>query len=143
MFFRYLLSLKMMKIKDKAKQSDTLISTGLASKLAMELALCCMLTPPLVDYKFTGKMLGGTYIYSLNDMMVILSLTKCYVVMRLYYHYSRWTTPKVQDYCRRYNVVNINFFPFKCELKYRPFYILLIVTLVTLVFVSILIRLVE
>ena len=90
-----------MKIELKSKRSDTLCSSRLCYYLAGELILCSTFTPPYVDYAFSGKMLGGTYIYSLNDMIVVTSLTKSYILVRLYYHYSRWTTPDAEELCKQ------------------------------------------
>ena len=44
---------------------------------------------------------------------------------------------------KKLNVNNMMIFPFKCELKYRPFSFLLWVTFATVIFVSIIIRVVE
>ena len=55
-----------------------------------------MFIPPNMDHKFTGKMLGGNYVYSVDDLMVVISLAKCYLVLRLYYHYSKWTSDKIK-----------------------------------------------
>lgn len=92
---------------------------------------------------FTGKMLGGRYTYSLDDMMVVLSFAKCYLLIRLYYNYSKWTSNEVQGMARKHNVTGMYLFPFKCELKYRPFQFLLLVSIATVTFVSIFIRVVE
>lgn len=92
---------------------------------------------------FTGKMLGGRYTYSLDDMMVVLSFAKCYLLIRLYYNYSKWTSNEVQGMARKHNVTGMYLFPFKCELKYRPFQFLLLVSIATVTFVSIIIRVVE
>ena len=111
--------------------------------LLVELAICSLFDPPNVNSIFSGKMLGGHYSYSLDDMMVVIAFAKCYVVIRLYYHYSKWNTNKVQVMAKKHNVTGLFLFPFKCELKYRPFSFLLWVTLATVTFVSIIIRVVE
>lgn len=88
-------------------------------------------------------MLGGTYTYSLNDIVTVFSLMKSYTIVRLYYHYSRWTTPDAEELCKQQNVKNMILFPFKCELKYRPFYTLFFILIVTLVYISLIIRILE
>lgn len=102
-----------------------------------------MFIPPNLDYIFKGKMLGGTYVYSVDDLMVVISLAKCYLVLRLYYHYSKWTSEKIQLITKQLKIKNPYIFPFKCELKYRPFSFLMFVSLVTVLFISIVIRVVE
>jgi hypothetical protein len=139
----YFLKLRLQKAELKLKPYDTLYTSGLYKLFIIELVVCALFDPPNVNSIFTGKMLGGKYTYSLDDMMVVISLAKCYTALRLYYHYSKWTTYKVQSLTKRYNVKNLNLFPFKCELKYRPFLFLLCVTFVTVIFISIIIRVVE
>ena len=104
--------------------------------LIIEITLCSIITPPFVDFHFSGYMLTGSYIYSLNDLFTVLTLLKSYMLIRLYYHYSRWTTPMAEELCKVQNVKNITLFPFKCELKYRPFYTLFFILIVTLIYIS-------
>ena len=79
----------------KAKSHDGLWSSGLFKGLTLELLVCSLFAPPNVNAIFSGKMLGGTYTYSLDDMMVVVAMAKCYVVLRLYYHYSKWNTKQI------------------------------------------------
>lgn len=132
-----------MKCEFKAKDHDNMCSSGLYKGLLVELVICSLFDPPYVNSIFNGKMLGGKYSYSLDDMMVVIAFAKCYVVIRLYYHYSKWNTNKVQAMAKKHNVTGMYLFPFKCELKYRPFSFLLCVTFATVTFVSIIMRVVE
>ena len=142
-FVRYKLKFEKMKIELQKKRSDTLCSQRLCLYLAFEMLICSLFTPPYIDYSFSGKMLGGTYTYSLNDMIVVACLMKSYTMVRLYYHYSRWTTPDAEELCKQQNVKNMLLFPFKCELKYRPFYTLFFILIITLVYISLIIRILE
>lgn len=76
-----------------------------------------MVTPPYFDYKFTGKMLGGTYTYSFDDMVVVVSLLKCLLLLRLYEHFGKWSSKYVSDLCLKNNFVTSPLLAFKCELK--------------------------
>jgi hypothetical protein len=104
---------------------------------------CSIFDPPNVNSIFSGKMLGGRYTYTLDDMMVVIAFAKCYLLLRLYYHFSKWNTIQVQAMAKNLNVTNTVIFPFKCELKYRPFSFLLWVTFATVLFVAVVIRVVE
>jgi hypothetical protein len=84
-----------MKYELKAKPHDTIYTSGLCKPLFIEVLVCSTFNPPGVDYTFEGKMLGGKYKYSLDDICVVISLVKCYQVMRLYYHFSKWTSSKI------------------------------------------------
>ena len=125
------------------KDYDTIISSGLYKGLLVELAICVLFDPPHLNSIFAGKMLGGHYTYSLDDMMVVISFAKCYLLIRLYYTYSKWNTNEVQVMAKKHNVTSNYLFPFKCELKYRPFQFLLLVSIATVTFVSIIMRVVE
>ena len=139
----YLLRLKKIKYELKAKPHDTLITSGLYKMMCVELVICGTFNPPGVDYNFEGKMLGGKYKYSLDDICVVVSLCKCYLVLRLYFHFSRWTSDRIQMLAKAMRLKINMMFPFKCELKYRPFSFLLFVTFATVTFVSIVMRVVE
>ena len=139
----YKLEFEKSKIELKRKRSENMCSTRIAYYLGLELLICSIFTPPYLDYSFSGKMLGGKYTYSLNDLVVVCSLMKSYILVRLYYHYSRWTTVEAEDLCKTQNVKNLTIFPFKCELKYRPFYTLFLILIVTLLYISLIIRILE
>lgn len=132
-----------MKIELKNKWSESLLSSKLGIYLVIELAVCSVFTPPNVDVSFSGKMLGGTYTYSLNDLIAVASFMKSYILIRLYYHYSKWTTSQAEEMCKQNNVKNMVLFPFKCELKYRPFQTLFLLLIITLLYISFIIRILE
>lgn len=142
-FTHYILKLKQLKYELKIKEHDTLCSSGLYKGLLIELLICSLFDPPNVNSIFSGKMLGGHYTYSLDDMMVVIAFAKCYVVIRLYYHYTKWNTRYVQALAKKHNVTSTYLFPFKCELKYRPFQFLVSMTFVTVTIVSVIMRVVE
>lgn len=58
----------------------------------VEVLICSTVTPPYFDYKFTGRMLGGTYTYSFDDMVVVVSLLKCLLLLRLYESFGKWSS---------------------------------------------------
>ena len=132
-----------MKIELKSKRSEGLFSTRLGYYMILELITCSVFVPPKVDIFFSGRMLGGEYTYSMNDLVSVVSFMKSYTLIRLYYHYSRWTTPEAEELCRHQNVKNMLLFPFKCELKYRPFYTLFFILIITLFYISFIIRIFE
>ena len=82
-----------------------------------EVLLCSTVTPPNFDYKFTGRMLGGTYTYSFDDMGVVVSLVKCLVLLRLYLHFGKRKSKYVEELCSNNNIDSTALLAFKCELK--------------------------
>ena len=97
----YFFYLRKLKIEVRAKHSDTLYSSRLINWMMAELIVCSIITPPYVDVSFSGTMLDGSYTYSLNDIVTVITFIKSYVVLRLYYHYSRWTTPEAEELCKQ------------------------------------------
>ncbi|CDW81468.1 small-conductance calcium-activated potassium channel protein [Stylonychia lemnae] len=104
-FMHYKLKFEKLKIELKRKRSENLYNSDLCLFMVIELIICSFFTPPYLDYAFSGKMLGGKYIYSLNDLIVVASLMKSYNLVRLYYHYSRWTTPDAEELCKSQNIL--------------------------------------
>jgi len=94
-FTHYYLLLRKLKYELKAKPHDTLYSSGLFKMMLLELLICSTFNPPGLDYNFEGKMLGGKYKYSFDDICVVFSLGKCYLLLRLYYHFSKWTSDRI------------------------------------------------
>jgi hypothetical protein len=70
-------------------------------------------------------------------------MAKGYTIFRLIYHYSRWTTIQAEEICKEKSVIETNLFPFKCELKFRPFKTLFIILCLTLVYITPILRLLE
>lgn len=89
--------------------------------LLIEVVLCSVSGLPDVNYKFTGKMLGGNYIYHLSDVFLIVMLSRCYLILRLYEHYSKWTSYSAYSLCKKYGTNADAFFAMKSDLKDRPF----------------------
>jgi uncharacterized membrane protein len=84
----------------KLRAKIPFVKSGLLKPMLVELVICSIHTPPHIDYAYHGKMLGGTYIYSIDDIVVVVSLVKCLIVFRLYYHYSKWgSSEEVEKLC--------------------------------------------
>lgn len=79
-----------LKAEMKLKANVPFRHSGLLKPFLLELAVSSIFTPPYLDFTFKGKMLGGDYTYSVNDLVVVISLVKCLCILRLYYHYGRW-----------------------------------------------------
>jgi hypothetical protein len=61
--------------------------------LMFEMFLCMLFIPPGVDSGFDGYILGGGYYqYSYDAILCIFTLGKSYLVLRLYSHFSKWTS---------------------------------------------------
>ena len=63
--------------------------------LTIELVVCSLLNPPYIDFSFKGTMLNGSYEYYFNDLIVVITLCKSYLILRVFEHYSIWTSSDV------------------------------------------------
>jgi hypothetical protein len=68
--------------------------------LLIELLICSIVTPPTLDKHEEWNMMDGYYTMSINDVVTVITLLKSYILIRLYYHYSRWTTPAAEELCK-------------------------------------------
>lgn len=94
--------------------------------LFVQLTLFSCATPPYFDTTFSGEMLGGPYTYSYDDIIFIISLTRLYLVSRLFGHYSRWTNKHSEKICERFQTDADVMFAIKSELKQRPYLMIVI-----------------
>ena len=58
--------------------------------LILELIISSIVSIPGLDINITGRMLDGTYVYALDSILNAMSLSKCYLMIRLYNHYSMY-----------------------------------------------------
>lgn len=76
---------------------------------------------PDVNLKWTGTMRGNEFTYHITDIIMILSLLRCYLILRLYVQYSKWTSYESSQICKKYGAVPNAIFAMKSDLKDRPF----------------------
>lgn len=142
--YHYKYKLKKMKKDFKCKSSDTIYTTGLLKWQVLETVFVLFVYPPGLDLEvIEGEMIDGYYVYSYNDFFSVMQIFKGYTLFRLTYHYSRWTSIESEDVARKFHVLDSSLFPFKCELKFRPFKVLAIILSMTLVYVTPIFRIFE
>ncbi|OMJ84588.1 hypothetical protein SteCoe_14262 [Stentor coeruleus] len=93
----------------------------LIPNLMFELIICSVFLPPHINLSFSGEMLGNNYLYHIGEIILIFMLLRIYLVLRLYEHFSKWTSSKAKNICRSYSTVSNAYFAIKCDLKERPF----------------------
>lgn len=80
----YKLKLSLMKLKKLRPPNDSIRSAGMTTPLFLELFVCAICCPPYLDSTFSGRMLGGTYVYSYNAIIFVIMLLRGYLVLRLF-----------------------------------------------------------
>lgn len=94
---------------------------GVAFNLIIELLLCSITSLPDLNVKWTGTMSGKYFIYHITDIFMMIMLLKSYLILRLYEHYSKWTSFNAYKICKKYSTTADAFFGLKSDLKDRPF----------------------
>ena len=79
--------------------------------------ICC---PPYLDYEFTGTMLNGTYTYSIEIIVSIITMLRMLQVIRIYMYFSVWLSPEAYELGRKYNIAPNLLFSLKSDLKFQP-----------------------
>ena len=70
--------------------------------------------------------------YSLDMLLTLVTLSRFYLMMRVFARYSYWNDEKAEKICHQYHAFGGTGFAIKCELKERPYTILLVAILVSI-----------
>lgn len=91
----------------------------------------CVFTPPYLDYEFEGEMLNGTYVYSIDNIISCIAMSRLFIFMNLYVHLRSWNKKDVRmldndDQC---HALAKNF-TIKFELRFNPWTMLVIMVVI-------------
>ena len=136
----YIFKLRLLKLKRLRLQEDNIKTAGLLPSLIIEIFICMIFCPPYVDFHFSGSVLLGTYTYSIDGLVSIITLGKSYLVLKLYGHYSPWTSERAAKICAKYKCQASVGFAVKAELKKRPYLMLGILMMATILYLGFAIR---
>ena len=129
---RYSLLLKMLKLENKLSKYDGIVSSGLLWREIIEILFVVIFYPPFQNHTFSGTMLDLYFVYNINSLIAAFVILKCYLIIRVYSYFSKWTSDEAISLCNKYNVESGLSFAFKAELTYRPYIALFFVTLVVI-----------
>ncbi len=88
-------------------------------------------------------MLGGHYVYTADELFLLLGLCKCYLFVRLAAHCSRWTSSIYEALFRRSFQKPGYVFAIKAEFIKRPALLLLLGTAATILMATLFLRVLE
>lgn len=120
-FIRYIVLLKLEKVKGNLEELDTLCTSKLYQMLLIELLYCIIHVPPRVSYAFQLSQNEGSYVYTLNMLIVLVMLGRIYLLWRFYIHYSSWNNIEAEKICRSCSCKSGMEFAVKAELKEKPY----------------------
>ena len=93
--FRYSLNLKILKIRKLRHPDDTLFSNKKElTYLLIELLLCSLCIPPSADIDIKDSMVNGSYTYGIDGIILLLTMCKSYLIVRVYIGLSVFSTNK-------------------------------------------------
>jgi len=142
-YFHYKLKLILQKNLGLHNRTASLKSAGMRKFLIQEIIICGLVCPPYLDKTMKGVALSGKYEYSLDAVILGLSMMKSYHLLRIYRHYSSWLTEEALKICKNHKIVGNLEFAIKSEIRHRPYKFIAAVTIVTLVILGILVLLAE
>ena len=93
--------------------------------LVIEVFVVAIHSPPYINYTFEFKQLSGVLYIDLNTICCSLMMIRLFLAFRLFLHYSKWASLKVQMVCQENSVFNPLRFALKACLKDKPHYVLI------------------
>jgi hypothetical protein len=103
---------------------ETLFSSGKYKYLTIELLICAIHSPPLINATFSFYQEGAYIEYSLDMFCTFVTLLRFYLIWRLFAKYSTWNNDKAEKVCMECHCQSGTGFAIKCELKERPYTII-------------------
>ena len=108
--------------KDKIK---TYFSSSSFKTLAIDWAILIIHPPPFYDIELKFRQLHGVLYLDLSVVCLSLMMFRFLHLFRIFLHYSKWSSFKVQKICRAHGVGHPLRFAIKACLKDRPYFILI------------------
>ena len=122
----YNIKLEMLIFKQNVSITSSLYSTGLLWKLFAELVICAIHSPPWMnDITITFSSTTGNsstkYVVDIDLFLSSLIPLRVYLLFKLYSFYSPWADDRAQKICNECSASGGMSFAIKAELKERPF----------------------
>lgn len=99
---------------------DSLKTSGLLPYMLIEMLIMGIFCPPFLDYEFSGTMLNGTYTYSIEIIISILTMLRILQIVRIYSYFSIWLSPEAFELGKKIHVSPNLLFSLKSDLKFQP-----------------------
>ncbi len=119
----YLMDLNFLIIKHKVEISSTLYSSGLLWKLLLEIFICVIHSPPYLNNVRVNipKTNGDPCYVDLDLFLSSLIPLRVYLLFRYFSCYSSWADDRAEKICNECNTLGGISFAIKAELKERPY----------------------
>ena len=97
--------------------------------MVIEFIICFINSPPKVNIIFYVPQMEDYVPYSLDMICTMIILMRFYLMWRVFARYSYWNDEKAEKICHECHTFGGTSFAIKCELKERPYTILLMAIL--------------
>ena len=120
---------------------ETLQSAGLLKYLIIECVVCFLHSPPGINHWFLIPNGAIACPYSLDMILTIMCIMRIYLSWRVFIGGSFWGDERAEMICRDVcNTVGGPIFALKCEMKERPYQVILYCQLCLILFFGYAIR---
>jgi hypothetical protein len=103
--------------------------------MILEVVICTLHSPPFVDYVFFIPNASNEIPYSLDIILTMFPLIRSYLLWRVFAEGSFWASERAERICKEEcNTGGGPIFALKCEMKERP-YTLILFTMLILIFI--------
>jgi len=130
-YIHYKLNIKLQIKQYLITEKDNLLTTGKWKFFILETLILIIFNPPNLNFFFTGTMENNIFAFSLGGLICIETMFKSYIIIRLYTYFSKYMTDTAKYLCNDSKTNSGIHFSLKCELKNRPYTILFIILIST------------
>lgn len=114
---------------------ETLRSTGLLRSMILECLICTLHSPPKLNAIFFIPNARDQIPYSMDIVLTLFPIMRVYLLWRVFIGESFWSDERAERVCREIcNTQGGPIFTLKCEMKERP-YIIIMFTMVIIIFI--------
>lgn len=139
-FLHYFLNMKLLKQDREISEYDNIFTSGEYKMLIVEIFIIVIFVPPNLNKSFYGTSVGMIFTYDLVSIINMLILIKVYVIIRTYTYFSVWTSSTSYAVCNKYKINKGIVFAVKAELKSRPFQMISIMMVVSVLICALALR---
>lgn len=100
--------------------------------MILEMIVCGIHSPPFINVSFEIPQGDDSIPYSLDVFLTLITLFRFYLMWRVFARYSYWNDEKAEKICHECHTFGGTSFAIKCELKERPYTILLVAILTSI-----------
>ena len=121
LIYKYNLEVDVLKTYNKACDEDSIFTTGLWKYLLLEMIILGIFSPPGYDKIIYGNMLNGTYIYSLDSLIMLLYILKFFYLLKVITSFTIWSSDKVYKIGIKHKLTIGTSFIIKAQFKYSTY----------------------